>query len=395
MGNSIPKQLERNYGWKPDNPDDRDKYVTFKSKHYKKITDKVDLRKKIGEFPIYDQGTLGSCTANAICEAFEYEQLKQGLPLFNPSRLFVYYNERNSTTSPTTIRNGMKTINSRGICSESLWPYKIDYSQDKPDDKCYSEAKYRKSLKYKRIKETRKDLKASLSNGYPIIFGLQVYENFESKIGWDPSQEPMPEPDGKLLGGHTVLMVGYSDSRKCFLVRNSWGEQWGMGGYFMIPYDIAVSRHCSDFWILESVTSSEKAHEPEPEPEPEHEPELENAVEQQQQQSQRQQDTSRGRSRIRDSKRPTTKRNRKHIPTETISFTYSINDSDHQDSDHQDSDHRQPEPEPEPDTDTSKTKNPPSSIVKDEDEVEFLIEKNKKKSKKKLIDIDTCLITDE
>ena len=53
----------------------------------------VDLRSACP--PVYDQGQLGSCTANGIAAAIGFDQMKQGVgDVFTPSRLFIYYNER-------------------------------------------------------------------------------------------------------------------------------------------------------------------------------------------------------------------------------------------------------------------------------------------------------------
>merc|ERR1719369_1937925 len=97
-----------------------------------------DLRPK-DDFPVYNQGKLGSCTANAICAAVHYDQVQQGLVAFAPSRLFVYYNERAmegtiDTDSGAMIRDGMKSLNKLGVCTEECWPYNIDVFTEKPTD---------------------------------------------------------------------------------------------------------------------------------------------------------------------------------------------------------------------------------------------------------------------
>ena len=56
----------------------------------------------------------------------------------------------------------------------------------------------------------------------------------------------MPGPTGKMIGGHAALGVGYDDSRKRFIVRNSWGDGWGMKGRFTMPYDYLANRSLSD-----------------------------------------------------------------------------------------------------------------------------------------------------
>jgi C1A family cysteine protease len=261
MGISFSSHKNHRYGWKKDTYDERDLKVKF-SKKKENLPVKIDLRSKWEN--VYTQGELGSCTSNAICSAFTYDQNKQHLEKFEPSRLFLYYNERNMEGTPdydsgATIRDGIQAINTQGLCDESLWPYDIKKFTEKPSDNCYMEAKYHKCIKYRRISKDINQLKAALCNGLPFVFGFNVYDSFENS-DWNPSTHIMPQPkeSENVLGGHAVCAVGYSDNKKCFLVRNSWGEEWGIGGYFLMGYDFIVSSDCDDFWIIETVEDKEE-----------------------------------------------------------------------------------------------------------------------------------------
>src|SRR6266478_2259772 len=115
------------YGWMPDVPDQRD--LVFAAARTTTPPPAVDLRP--GFPPVYDQGQLGSCTANAIAAAIQYEQIRQKEPKpFAPSRLFIYYNERImehtvGQDAGAQIRDGMKSVNHIGACPETDWPYVI------------------------------------------------------------------------------------------------------------------------------------------------------------------------------------------------------------------------------------------------------------------------------
>src|ERR1700690_1172428 len=77
------------FGWLPDLPDHRDHLYAAPVEWLAKLPVKVDLRTKCP--PVYDQGQLGSCTANAIAAAIEFDQMRQNAKYFMPSRLFIYY----------------------------------------------------------------------------------------------------------------------------------------------------------------------------------------------------------------------------------------------------------------------------------------------------------------
>lgn len=81
--------------------------------------------------------------------------------------------------------------------------------------------------------------------------GFTVYESFESQDVASTGVVPMPGTDEQALGGHAVVGVGYDDSQQRFIVRNSWGDAWGMKGYFTIPHDYLANRDLSDdFWAI-------------------------------------------------------------------------------------------------------------------------------------------------
>jgi C1A family cysteine protease len=258
------------YGWKPDLPDQRDlAYAVPHATAAAALPAKVDLRP--GCPPVYDQGALGCCTANAIAGAIEFAQKKEGRPEFTPSRLFIYYNERvMENTSPTVdsgaqIRDGVKIAATKGVCKETTWPYDPTNTDpapcttckfaEKPSAASYTEALQHKIKAYKRLDSAvLNTLKGCLASGYPFAFGFTVYESFEGKEVAKTGIVPMPGPKEKSVGGHAVLAVGYDNSTSHFIVRNSWGPGWGLQGYFMMPYNYLTNGNLADdFWTIETV----------------------------------------------------------------------------------------------------------------------------------------------
>jgi C1A family cysteine protease len=249
------------FGWKPELPDHRDlPYAAMRMALEKPVTlpPQVDLRPQCP--PVYDQGHLGSCTGNAIAGAFHFDRRKQNLPDFVPSRLFIYYNERSmegtvGSDAGAFIRDGIKSIATKGACKENDWPYVIAKFADKPPKACYTSASKYKSLSYFRLNNANLDeLKSCLAAGYPFVFGFVVYNSFFN--GDTNGMVPMPANEPS-IGGHAVLAVGYNDINQRFIIRNSWGAAKGDQGYYYMPYQYLTNLSLSDdFWTVRTVTTA-------------------------------------------------------------------------------------------------------------------------------------------
>lgn len=249
------------FGWKPDVPDFRDyDYASTRMKIEKpRVLPKlIDLRPSFG--PCEDQGDLGSCTAHGISGAIEFDRVKQNLPQFEVSRLFIYYNERVAEGTVNSdegayIRTGIKSVVSDGYCHESLWPYDVSKFKDKPDTSAYNEAVKYKALSYYRIDNTKlMHLKSCLAGGFPFVFGISIYNSFYDADA-NKGIVPMPGAHDECLGGHCILCVGYDDSKELFTIRNSWGTQAGDNGYYYLPYNYLVNKDLTDdVWTIRGVT---------------------------------------------------------------------------------------------------------------------------------------------
>jgi len=262
----MPYEIAR-FGWVRDLPDQRDHLYAAPPQYLSALPSQVDLRPQCP--PIYDQGQIGSCTANAIGAAHEFNQMKQKLAApspFAPSRLFIYYNERaiehtTGSDSGAQIRDGMKSIAKQGVCREDpTWPYSAapfppnKLLTKKPSAAAYKEALKYQAIQYQRVPQVLSQMKGCLAAGYPFVFGFTVYESFESQQVASNGVVPMPPAGEQVLGGHAVLAVGYDDSQQRFIVRNSWGTGWGDKGYCYMPYlYLNDTQLASDFWTLRLI----------------------------------------------------------------------------------------------------------------------------------------------
>jgi C1A family cysteine protease len=241
--------MARIYNLNRDAPDERD-LVRYEST-IKAFLPKSCFHDKL-ESQIFNQGSLGSCTAQSTM-AMAFEHLG-----FLGSRLFQYYNARMmdgniNQDAGSTLRQSLKVLNKFGTVDEQRYGYIERLWKQIPPKSLYDEASLLSSkFEYKRVIQTEQQLKICIANGNPFVFGFSIYENFDT---WDFSKKPiMPIPIGKQIGGHAVCCVGYDDAKQCFIIRNSWGKSWGHNGYFYMPYSfIENTEYCFDFWTITNI----------------------------------------------------------------------------------------------------------------------------------------------
>ena len=243
-------KLQKTYGWVPDVPDQRD-YLYSAIRPVVRLPRKIDLRNFCSA--VENQGGLCSCTAQALAGNLEFLDNKADLAYTDVSRLFIYYNERAlidsiDYDSGASLRDGIKTLKVYGTCWEKNWPYVIECFTRKPSPKCYKEAKNHRIESYHRIMRLSEML-TCLAEGYPFVFGFTVYESFESEKVAKSGIANMPGKKEKVMGGHAVMAVGFDQEKKRFLVRNSWGRNWGKDGYFTMPYEY-LETLADDFWTI-------------------------------------------------------------------------------------------------------------------------------------------------
>ena len=221
----------------------------------------VDLRKFCS--PVFDQGSLGSCTGNALIGALEYLENKDkdfeiSNQFVNLSRLFVYYNERLiegdvGQDNGAQISTGIKVLATVGASSEQVWPYQIWKFTTKPSKQAFDDATTRKIAAFARVSRQNgmAGIKTALASGYPIVFGFSVFDSFMSPQVAKTGILNMPKRTERNQGGHAVLMVGYDDATQRVIVRNSWGPSWGQQGYFTMPYEYVVDTDlANDLWTI-------------------------------------------------------------------------------------------------------------------------------------------------
>tara|TARA_X000000950_G_scaffold260514_1_gene329961 strand:+ start:10133 stop:10984 length:852 start_codon:yes stop_codon:yes gene_type:complete len=212
----------------------------------------IDLRQSFS-FDVYDQGELGSCTANALAAAYRFDAVNNS---FAPSRLFIYYNERArentvQTDAGASLLDGIASLKRVGVCDETIWPYDIDRFADRPSDEAYQAAQPHKSVLARHQPPTVEGVKKTLLLGYPVVFAVDIFRGIDDAE--DTGRVPMPLPNEASIGGHALLAVGYNDATQSVIFRNSWGCAWGDRGHGYLPYAY-FAKYAHSVWVIQKTT---------------------------------------------------------------------------------------------------------------------------------------------
>lgn len=264
MSSFLPVGL----GWQPDLPDPRD--WTLESEEVIELLeplpasdsppDRVDWREYCG--PVANQGELHTSPAHACVGLLQYFERRALGRNIEPSALFVHAAAqrllKQRAECSGQLRATWKAIALLGVASEHDWPYQPERLHTEPDAFSFAAARRFESLNYVRLDarsqagdQTLAIVRSMLAAGFPSVLGFPVCTSV--------SREPeisFPTVFDQTRGGHSVVAVGYDNKRRlrshkgALLVRNSWGEEWGDGGYGWLPYQYVREQLAVDFWTL-------------------------------------------------------------------------------------------------------------------------------------------------
>ncbi len=206
---------------------------------------------------IYDQRSIGSCTANACSWAYYYQKRS-----FLPSRLFLYYysrlyDQQNGDNSVkiddgSTLESAVRTLKNKGVCPEGRYPYIIRKYGKRPPPRLSNIAVNNRIISFSKIAQNINSMKQCLANNKPFVFGIYVFDSYESSYTDRTGILTTPNTRTEsFLGGHAICAVGYDDEKQLIKFANSYGKSWGDEGFGYIPYNYILNPDLADdMWVI-------------------------------------------------------------------------------------------------------------------------------------------------
>lgn len=200
---------------------------------------------------ILNQGKEGACTGFGLATVANYLlRVRKKFPdnMTTSPRMFYEMAKRydewpGEDYDGSSARGAMKGWHKHGVCAEPDWPYVVGPRIDRQlTHERAQGAKARPLGAYYRV--NHKDLIAmhsAIAETGILYATASVHEGW-SQVGPDGI---IPFTD-KPLGGHAFAIVGYD--RAGFWIQNSWGPEWGRGGFCQISYDDWL-QNGTDVWV--------------------------------------------------------------------------------------------------------------------------------------------------
>ena len=200
------------------------------------------------------QGQQGSCTGWAIAYATRsyYHAAQTKIKpttadnIFSPAFQYNHtfwqpgFVDQDCLEDGASLHTGLRHMKNIGAMTLSERPYQADFCRQE-DVSSLSLQERKKASKFainaffSNSDNSVTAIKQNIAQGHPVIIGVNVPNDWlglrlESEQVYDYS------PSTGYEGGHAMVIVGFDDDKGALKIMNSWGPDWGNGGFIWISY---------------------------------------------------------------------------------------------------------------------------------------------------------------
>jgi len=212
----------------------------------------ADISAELG--PARDQGQRGTCLAFAASAVHEQARLRRrGEPRLELGQELLYWRCKQidedglEGTVPSSMASALLDP---GQSAAALWPYDGARDESGAEFTPPAAALEASALRHASLRDTSASverIRELLVDGQAVILGVRLWEQFFE----DHRGELITPSSTELLpGGHAVAVVGFEEQAEWFLIRNSWGEDWGDRGHARLP-EAALKEIALGAWVVE------------------------------------------------------------------------------------------------------------------------------------------------
>lgn len=201
-----------------------------------------------------DQGPRGTCLAFAASAVHEQARLRRrGEPRPELGEELLYWRCKQldgNREDGTSVDSAHGALKQPGQSAAELWPY--DGNRDSrasvyaPPEAALDTSVLRRAT-LSEITASAENIRSQLQGGRPVLLAIRLWHQF---FGDHRGVLNAPSPQQLIPGGHAVVAVGFDEDAGWFLIRNSWGNSWGLVGHAQLP-EAALKTIILGGWTIE------------------------------------------------------------------------------------------------------------------------------------------------
>lgn len=203
---------------------------------------------------VSNQGVVGSCVGQSLKNVFsDSEQCKDldlsAMWIYKRAKLYDYWGGEDY--EGTSISGACEALRRDGACLESFYPYNATTEEVSPLNGASEDANKRKIKGYFNIRIAEVEKVKALIMRESMAFSMNIHAKFyeANSTGIVPSEG---YTESKFNGGHAMALTGWKtiDGVLHWELMNSWGENWGDGGFVYVPHEICNGSATSRCYYL-------------------------------------------------------------------------------------------------------------------------------------------------